>query len=59
MLYGIDVHILFPGNILSPGYIEENKVKPEITLKIEERDQGLHPELVAEHMIKGWSSHPM
>ena len=57
MLYGIDVHILFPGNILSPGYIEENKVKPEITLKIEERDAGLPPEEVAEHLIKG--AHPL
>ena len=52
-MYGIDVHILFPGNILSPGYIEENKVKPEITLKIEERDGGEVPEVVGENLIRG------
>ncbi|KAF7799968.1 hypothetical protein EIP86_011211 [Pleurotus ostreatoroseus] len=52
-LYGIDVHMFFPGTILSPGYVEENKVKPEITLKIEEDDKGRPPEELAEYLIKG------
>ncbi|KIP02931.1 hypothetical protein PHLGIDRAFT_95413 [Phlebiopsis gigantea 11061_1 CR5-6] len=53
LLYGIDVHICFPGTILSPGYIEENKVKPKVTLKIEETDVGSQPEVVAANLLKG------
>ncbi|KAJ3009336.1 hypothetical protein NUW54_g2813 [Trametes sanguinea] len=39
-LYDIDVHISFPGTIYTPGYEQENKTKPKITLKIEESDGG-------------------
>ncbi|KAH9933620.1 uncharacterized protein BXZ73DRAFT_101006 [Epithele typhae] len=46
-LYGIDVHIAFPYTIYSKGYEEENRVKPAVTLKIEETDSGNAPELVA------------
>ncbi|KAI0921846.1 hypothetical protein AcW2_006698 [Taiwanofungus camphoratus] len=53
MLYGIDVHICFPGSIYSPGYEEENKTKPEITLKIEESDGGAKPDVVAEGLLRG------
>lgn len=53
MLYDIDVHICFPGTIFSPGYIQENLVKPKVTLKIEERDEGMSPEGVAENLLKG------
>ena len=53
LLYGIDVHISFPGTIFSPGLIEENKVKPKVTLKIEEADEGLHPDHVAVHVVEG------
>lgn len=52
-LYGIDVHMFFPGTILSPGYVEENKVKPEITLKVEEGDTARSPEELAEYLVKG------
>jgi 3-dehydrosphinganine reductase len=52
-LYKIDVHICFPATILSPGYDEENKTKPKITLKIEEADEGLTPEAVAEKLLDG------
>jgi 3-dehydrosphinganine reductase len=52
-LYGVDVHILFPGTIYSPGYIEENKTKPKITLKIEESDDGMQPEAVAKALLHG------
>jgi len=47
MLYGISVHIFFPATIYTPGYVEENKTKPPVTLKIEERDSGMQPEQVA------------
>lgn len=53
LMYGIDVHIAFPGTIFSPGFIEENKVKPKVTLKIEERDEGSQPEVVAAALLKG------
>jgi len=53
LLYSIGVHIFFPGTIYSPGYIEENKTKPKITLKIEETDEGLQPEQAAEALLRG------
>ncbi len=40
---------------MSPGYVEENKVKPKITLKIEESDTGLNPEVIAGHLLRGRS----
>ncbi|CDO78039.1 hypothetical protein BN946_scf184724.g3 [Trametes cinnabarina] len=52
-LYDIDVHISFPPTIFTPGYEEENKTKPAITLKIEEADGGLTPEQVADGIFKG------
>ncbi|KAI0759590.1 oxidoreductase [Trametes elegans] len=52
-LYDIDVHISFPPTIYTPGYEEENKTKPAITLKIEETDVGLSPEQVAAGIYKG------
>ncbi|KAJ3487700.1 hypothetical protein NLI96_g3368 [Meripilus lineatus] len=52
-MYGIDVHICFPGTIHSPGYEEENKVKPKVTLKIEETDGGAQPDDAAKGLLKG------
>ena len=53
MLYGIDVHIGFPCTIYSPGYEEENRLKPKITLKIEETDGGNVPEVTASVILNG------
>ncbi|PIL32209.1 hypothetical protein GSI_05454 [Ganoderma sinense ZZ0214-1] len=53
MLYGIDVHISFPATIFTPSYVEENKIKPKITLKIEETDGGKSPEEIAASILKG------
>ncbi|KAH7106515.1 oxidoreductase [Auriculariales sp. MPI-PUGE-AT-0066] len=53
LLYGIDVQMYFPSTIYSPGYENENKTKPEIVLKIEERDVGDTPEVCARIMLKG------
>ncbi len=53
MLYGIDVHIAFPGTIHSPGLEEENMCKPKITLKIEETDEGATPDVVAKAILDG------
>ncbi|KAI0771573.1 oxidoreductase [Trametes elegans] len=53
MLYDIGVHIAFPGTIYTPGLEAENKMKPKVTLKIEETDEGSTPERVAEVILKG------
>jgi short-subunit dehydrogenase len=53
ILYNIGIHIFFPGTIYSPGYVEENKTKPKITLKIEETDEGMQPDKVAEALLRG------
>jgi 3-dehydrosphinganine reductase len=53
LLYSIDVHIFFPGTMYTPGYVEENKTKPKITLKIEETDKGLEPDAAAEALLRG------
>jgi short-subunit dehydrogenase len=53
ILYEIDVHCFFPCTIYTPGYEEENKTKPKVTLKIEEADSGLTPEQVAAGILKG------
>lgn len=54
-LYSIDVHAYFPGTILSPGYQEENKTKPAITLELEGdgEKEGLTPKQCAEGLLKG------
>ncbi|KAL8777681.1 MAG: hypothetical protein Q9213_007755 [Squamulea squamosa] len=46
-------HCIFPATILSPGYIEENKRKHPVTLKLEEGDKKQTPEEVAEASIRG------
>lgn len=53
LLYSVSVHIYFPGTIYSPGYTEENKTKPDITLKIEESDDGVKPEQAAAALLRG------
>ena len=52
-LYGIDVHIAFPGTIYSKGYEEENACKPKVTLTIEATDGGSTPEFVASVILGG------
>jgi NAD(P)-dependent dehydrogenase (short-subunit alcohol dehydrogenase family) len=52
-LYDIKVNIFYPGNIDSPGFIEENKIKPEETKTIEGVSFPMSPESVAKSMIQG------
>lgn len=53
-LYDIDIHAYFPGTILSPGFEEENKTKPELTKKLEGGDsEGQTPEQCARGLLKG------
>jgi len=56
-LYNIDVHIFFPCTMFTPGYEEENKTKPKITLKLEESDAGLTGEQAARFMLTGIKNH--
>jgi 3-dehydrosphinganine reductase len=51
--YNISTHIMFPGTILSPGFLEEQKTKPEVTKLIEGADEGQKPEVIAEAFLKG------
>ncbi|KAH9221727.1 3-ketodihydrosphingosine reductase-like protein tsc10 [Leptodontidium sp. 2 PMI_412] len=55
LLYGdnVKIHTVFPGTIDSPGLVNENKVKPDITHILEESDSGLSPDAMAAGSIKG------
>eukprot|EP00158_Paraphelidium_tribonemae_P001962 Partr_v1_DN24999_c1_g1_i2_m45486 putative 3-keto-dihydrosphingosine reductase len=52
---GIDVHIMFPATIYTPGYEEEEKRKPAITKIIEAADEGQKPEQIAKALLTGIS----
>lgn len=52
-MYDIDVHCVFPATIYSPGYENEEKLKPEITKILEESDSGQTPDQVAEAALRG------
>lgn len=53
LLYGISVQAYFPASILSPGFEQENRTKPKVTLEIEEGDSPLTPEQCAKGLVKG------
>lgn len=55
MLYpqNVQVHLVLPGTILSPGNVRENEHKPEITKTIEKDDPKQTPDEVAAAAIKG------
>ncbi|KAG0700325.1 hypothetical protein DFH29DRAFT_932512 [Suillus ampliporus] len=56
VLYGIDTHIFFPPTMYTPGFDEENKMKPAITRTIKSTDEGLTAELAAAGLLAGMSS---
>ncbi|PWN32343.1 NAD(P)-binding protein [Meira miltonrushii] len=55
LLYkGLSVHAYFPGTILSPGFIEEEKTKPKVTQSIEDGEKGGQmPMQCAKKLLKG------
>jgi len=53
LMYDIDVHCVFPATIYSPGYENEEKLKPQITKILEEGDGGQTPEQVAVAAMAG------
>lgn len=52
-LHGIKVHLYMPAGILSPGYENEQKTKPDITKKIEDGDTPISAEAAAGLLIAG------
>jgi 3-dehydrosphinganine reductase len=52
LLYDIDIHCSFPANILSPGFENEEKTKPDITRTIEGAAGAETPETVAQNIIQ-------
>ena len=55
LFHDIDVTMFNPAGIDSPGYVEENKGKPAVTIKIEESDEVISPEACAGHLMRGES----
>ncbi|EPY52021.1 pig-F [Schizosaccharomyces cryophilus OY26] len=53
ILYGIEVSIFLPATILSPGYEEENRLKPSLVLEMEKSDKAQTCETVAYYCMKG------
>lgn len=56
LAYDIRVSIYYPGNIDSPGYVEEEKTKPEETKTIEGISELTPPDDVAQTLIDGISN---
>ncbi|WFD04675.1 hypothetical protein MOBT1_003389 [Malassezia obtusa] len=53
VLYGIAVQCYFPATILSPGFDEEQKTKPQITKDIEGADDQKTPAQCAACLVRG------
>lgn len=49
----VKVHTIFPGSILTAGFENENKSKPEITKILESDDPKQTPDTVAKKSVKG------
>ena len=49
----VKVHIVFPMGILSPGFDNEQQIKPDLTKLLEEADKPQTPGEVAQISIKG------
>ncbi|KAM0436762.1 hypothetical protein ACHAPT_002473 [Fusarium lateritium] len=49
----VQVHVVYPGTILSQANIRENEIKPEITKIIEKDDPQQTPDEVADKAIQG------
>nr|CCA21360.1 conserved hypothetical protein [Albugo laibachii Nc14] len=56
LLYKIKVHVFYPGSIDTPGFVEENRTKPQETSTIEGSSTLHHPDNVAQSLIHGVKS---
>lgn len=52
LLYDIDVHCCFPATIMTPGFAEEQKTKPELTKILEGADEGQTADAVADICLR-------
>ncbi|KAF9404947.1 3-dehydrosphinganine reductase, partial [Podila epigama] len=52
LLYGIGVHIYYPGTMFTPGYENENLTKPLVTRELE-GSSGITPEEAARGLMRG------
>ncbi|KAJ3391107.1 3-dehydrosphinganine reductase [Entophlyctis sp. JEL0112] len=50
---GIDVHLYLPANMDTPGFVQENITKPDITAKIEGQNATVTAEYAAKVMLSG------
>jgi 3-dehydrosphinganine reductase len=50
-MYGFKSHVVYPQKIISPGFAETNKTKPQITTDLEAADKGQTPEVLALRVI--------
>ena len=53
LLYGIGVHIFFPPTMPTPGFENEQKTKPKITMEIESGDSPVTGEAAAQALLNG------
>lgn len=44
---------MFPGNIDTPGYAEENRTKPKVALEVDSSDKPTAPDVLATQLIYG------
>lgn len=51
--YGVNVHLFCPGTIETPGYEEENKMKPAVTKSIEGNASSVTAEKAAQILMYG------
>jgi len=51
--FDVNIHAVFPGSILSPGYDNENKTKPPVTFELESSDPKQTETEAATAAIKG------
>lgn len=52
------MHLFLPATIFSPGFENEQKLKPALCKKIEGPDEGMTPEQVAKRLIRGAQALP-
>ncbi|OLL21708.1 3-ketodihydrosphingosine reductase tsc10 [Neolecta irregularis DAH-3] len=56
MIYNIKVHCSFPSTIYTPGFEQEQLIKPDLTKELEGSDAGQTAEQVSKAVLKGLDS---
>jgi 3-dehydrosphinganine reductase len=50
---GIQVHVFLPASINTPGFVEEQRIKPQLTQEIEKDDVAVDPDQCAASLFLG------